>query len=201
MTTTKKEPKRIYTAPDGKQYPLYEAPYAMPVTVFKSDRKKAQIGDPQNCLIALGLRRQKGVEAAWVGCGQDAYVCFGATKLRAAYALHFTVGAQSSRVRDFFDTHKDVETQTLQLDPPSPGRTLAARSKANKRRREEVKNGATVTKREVPRVTRMVRLGVARRPKATIKKNQVVAPPSCPAKPQPQPQPATAQQQQQDHAA
>lgn len=180
----RKKVKRTYTSPDGKTYPLHEAPYAMPVTVYKSDRKKAVIGDPSACLIALGLRRMKGIEHAWVGGGKDAYVCFGDTKLRPAHALHFTLNAQSSRVRDYFDTHRDAETQNLQLDPPTAGTTLAARAKNNKRRRGEIKNGAEVAKRSTY-VQRIVRLGVHRRPKATVKKNVVIAPKAQPQMVQP----------------
>lgn len=175
--------KRLYTAPNGKTYPLFEAPYPMPVTVYKTDQRKAQIGDPVGCLIARGLKRMKGVEDVWVGCGQDAYVCFKETKLRPAHALHFTINTQAARVRDFFDTHKGVETQSLQLDPPSAGRTHAARAAMNKRRREEIKNGATVAKRERPYTQRITRLGVHRRPKAIVKKNTVVAPPPQAAPP------------------
>jgi len=182
-----KAPRTYTSKKTGKVYPLFEAPYPMPVTVYKTDRRRAIVGDPYQCLISLGLLRIKGVEEAYVGAGNDAYVCFTETKMRAAYALHFTVNTQSSRVRDYFDTHKGVDTQALQLDPPTAGRTLNARAKANKRRREEVKNGAEVKHRERPYRQREVRLGVARRPRALIERNKVIGTPPSPAKPAPEP--------------
>src|SRR5262245_58027586 len=115
-----KAPKRTFKGQDGTVYPLFEAPYPLPVTVYKSDRTTATIGNAGECLIAMGLRRMKGVIEANIGSGRDAYVVFAGNKLRKAHALHFKINTQSSRVRDFFDTHKGVETQNLQLDPPTP---------------------------------------------------------------------------------
>lgn len=167
--------KRYYTAGDGKTYPLFEAPYQYPITIYKSDCPKATIGDPEGCLIAMGARRDKAVEAAYVGAGKDAYVCFKATKLRKAYALHFTINAKAARVRDFFDTHKGVTTQQLILSPPTAGRTLEHRSKLNKKRKADVKAGiAEVKKQTKPRASATVmRFGAPHRPKAKIKNNVV----------------------------
>lgn len=167
--------KRTYTAGNGKQYPLYEAPYQYPITVYKSDCPKATVGDPEGCLIARGALRDKSVEAVYIGAGKDAYVCFKATKLRPAYALHFTINAKAGRVRDFFDTHKGVTTQQLILSTPTAGRTLDHRATLNKRRKAEIKAGAEVKKQAKARKTRVDRIGVHYRPKAKIDKGNVVA--------------------------
>src|SRR5262245_57734039 len=143
--------KRYYTAGNGKTYPLFEAPYAYPISVYKTDCRKAQVSDPEQCLIALGALRDKSVEACYIGAGLDAYVCFKASKLRKCYALHFTIPKKAARLRDFFDTHKGVTTQIVMLLPPTAGRTLAHRSKLNKRRRDEIKAGASVKKQTKPR--------------------------------------------------
>jgi hypothetical protein len=168
--------KRYYTAGTGKTYPLYEAPYQYPIDVYKSDCPKAKIGNPESCLIALGALRDKTVEAAYIGSGKDAYICFKATRLRKAYAMHFTINAEASRVRDFFEAHKAAKTQRIQLSPPTAGRTLSHRSKLNKRRAAEVKAGAEVRKQTKPRETRIMRIGVPPRPKAKIKNNIVYLP-------------------------
>lgn len=169
--------KRIYVAGDGKKYPLVEAPYTYPITVYKTDCRKAHVGDPEQCLVALGALRDKNVEAAYIGAGKDAFVCFKATKTRKAYALHFTLNAKASRVRDYFDSHKGATTQTITLSPPTAGRTLEHRSKLNKKRRAAVKAGAEVKKRTKQHTTRVMRLGpTAHRPKAKIENNVVSLP-------------------------
>jgi hypothetical protein len=172
----KKQPKRTYVAGNGKAYPLYEAPYKYDITVYKTDCPKASIGDPEHCLIARGALRDKALEAAYIGAGKDAYLCFKATKLRKAYALHFTINAEAGRIRDFFDTHKGVATRTVTLSPPTAGRTLDYRSKLNKKRRAEIKAGAPVNKRGKPNTTRIMRIGVKLRPRAQIVNNVVSMP-------------------------
>jgi hypothetical protein len=52
---------RYYTAPDGTKYRVFEAvtPYAF--KVYRADRGRATIGDPHNCILALGIRRNAAV--------------------------------------------------------------------------------------------------------------------------------------------
>ena len=169
--------KRYYVTGDGKRYPLFEAPYDYPITVYKSDCKKAIIGDPAQCLIALGARRDKLVEAAFIGSGKDAYVVFRATKLREAYALHFTLNAEASRVRDWFDSHKGATSQMITLSAVTAGRTLAHRSVLGKKRRQAIKDGAEVKRRGKPNETRITRIGMKHRPHAIIEKNVVTVEP------------------------
>jgi hypothetical protein len=173
-----KQPKRIYRAPDtGKEYPLHEAPYDYAINCYRSDLRKAQTGSSDQCIIALGAKHDKLVEAAFVGAGRDAYICFKATPLRPAYALHFTVNARAQRVRDYFDTHKIVATKQIILSAPSAGRTLAHRAKLDGERREKIKNGDHVpTKRTTPRQDRITRIGVKSRPRAVVEKNTVTMP-------------------------
>jgi len=151
--------KRSYCTPEGVKYPLHEAPYRYKLTIYKSDCRKAEIANPSACLIALGALRDPAVLAAYIGSGRDAYLIFKATRLRKAYALHFTLTAAAARVRDYFDTHKGTKTQDIVLSPPTAGRTLEHRAKLGKKRREEIKNGAQVKKRGKPSQTRIVRGG------------------------------------------
>ena len=172
-----KEPKRLYTAPDsGKKYPLFEAPYKYDIKCFRVDLRKAQRGSSDKCIIALGGLRDPAVEAIYIGAGKDAYVCFKATKLREAFALHFTINTEAQRVRDYFDTHADMLTKQITLSVPTAGRTLAYRAKLDKRRRAEIKAGAEVKRRERPRQDRLARIGVPYRPRAIIVNNNVTMP-------------------------
>jgi hypothetical protein len=161
-------------AGDGTKYPLYEATHSYAITVYKSDCRRAEVGDPGQCLIALGAKRDRHVEAAYIGSGRDAYIIFKGTKLRAAHAMHFTINAQAARVRDYFETHKGATTQMIELSAVTNGRTLSARSKLNKARTARIKAGKHVPKkREKPQVTRIMRLGVKHRPKAVVKQGIV----------------------------
>lgn len=166
-------PKRTYKTPDGVIYPMFEAPYKYDITVYKSDCKKATIGDPNHCLIALGARRDPSVIDAHIGSGKDAYLIFKATKLRKAHALHFTIAAAAARVRDYFETHKGVTTQIVTLSAPTAGRTHEHRKKLNAARAKRIKEGKHVVKSRGKSKTRIMRLGVPHRPKATIVNNVV----------------------------
>lgn len=170
----KKKTKRFYVTPEGVKYPLFEAPYDYWIPVFKKDCKKAVIGDPHGCLIALGAQRDPLVLGAYIGSGKDAYVVFRETELRRAHALHFTISAAAARVRDYFDTHRGEVKTTVRLSAPTAGRTLAHRSKLNKARHKRIKAGEhVVKKRGKSNKTRIVRLGVKHRPRATVEKNEV----------------------------
>lgn len=170
--------KRFYVTPEGNKYPLFEAPYDYHIPVFKKDCKKAVIADPYSCLIAMGARRDPLVLAAYLGSGKDAYLVFRETKMRKAHALHFTISASAARVRDHFDTHKGEVRTTVKLNAPTAGRTLEHRSKLNKERARRIKAGEhTPKKRGKPNVTRIHRLGVKHRPRATVEKNEVTIQP------------------------
>jgi len=172
---------RYYETPKGQRYPLYEAPTRYTITVFKSDQRKAVIGDPTGCLIALGAMRDKSVIAAYIGAGKDAYLIFKGDKGEPSFALHYTINAAAARVRDYFDTHKNAKTQEIILSKPTAGRTLAHRAKLGKARRQRIKDGAEVKPRETPparpRVMRLERLGVPYRRRAVIRKDTVSIPP------------------------
>jgi len=169
--------RRYYVAGNGVKYPLYEAPYDYTIAAYKSDCKKAIVGDGAQCLIALGAMRDKRVEGAYIGSGKDAYIIFKASQGKPAYAMHFTLNAKASRVRDFFDTHKGVTTQYIILSAVTAGRTLDHRSKLGKKRAAAIKNGEhTVKTRGRPNATRIMRLGVKHRPKAHIVNNVVSLP-------------------------
>jgi hypothetical protein len=94
---------KFYTAPDGTRYPLSEAKYNMSFKVYRSDRRKARIGDPGQCLLALGIRRDKDVLDVYIGSGRDAYVIFKAQDGEPAHAVHFTIPTTTRRIIDAFD--------------------------------------------------------------------------------------------------
>jgi hypothetical protein len=170
--------KMYYVTGEGKRYPLHEATYDFPITIYKSDCRKAEIGNPEQCLIALGARRNKTVEGAWIGSGKDAYVAFKPVRNKAAHVLHFTINAKAARIRDFFETHKGVTTQQITLSAVTAGRTRAHRAKLNALRAKNIKNGKHIVKpRTKPSTTRIMRLGVAHRPRATIENNVVAITP------------------------
>jgi hypothetical protein len=166
--------KMEYVTGDGIHYPLVEADQDFPITIFKSDCRKAKIGNPEQCLIALGARRNKYVIGAWIGSGKDAYVAFRGIRSKPAHVRHFTINAKAARIRDYFDTHKGVTSQIITLSAVTDGRTLAHRSKLNAARLKRIKAGQhTVKPRKNVAKTRIMRLGVAHRPKATIANNVV----------------------------
>jgi hypothetical protein len=159
-----------YELADGTRVPLFEAEYDTAFKIFKSDRRKAKVGDPKACIEALGICRKPNVLEAHIGSGKDAYVVYSKTPGRSfKHAVHHTMPAQSGRVRDQFEVKGSPKTQTLFLKAPSSGRTLAHRKTLDKKRRAEVKAGAPVKKRGKPNKTRIHRLGVAHRPRAKIK--------------------------------
>lgn len=166
--------QRMYKAPDGNAYPLEEATYGFSFKVYRTDCKRSIVGDPQCCLIANGIRRQKGVVEAYIGSGRDAYVIFDATpEKHHVHAVHFVVPRQAARVRDEFDKNKKAQSQILLLEAPSASRTLDARQKSDKARREEIKNGAPVKPRGKSRQSRIMRIGMVQRPRAKISKKSV----------------------------
>lgn len=172
-----KKTKRYYVTPEGKKFPLFEAPYDYWIPIHKKDCKRAIIGDPNGCLIALGAQRDPLVLGAYIGSGKDAYIVFRESAVRKAHALHFTISAAAARVRDYFDTHRGEVKTTVRLSAPTAGRTLSHRSKLNKARYRRIKAGEhTVKRRGKPNATRIVRLGVKHRPRATLVKNEVTIP-------------------------
>jgi hypothetical protein len=160
--------KRYYEAGDGTKYPLIEATIPFAFKVYRTDCKAAVIGDPLNCLIARGGRRHPNVLALYIGTGKDAYVILSDGRGGAPVAVHYTLNAKASRVRDHFDTNKKIKTQVITLSVPTPGRTLEHRSALGKKRREEIKNGAEVKKRGHGNTSRVQRLGVRHRPRAKL---------------------------------
>lgn len=162
---------RIYTDPNGNEYPLKEAKYDMSFKIYKSDRRKAVASDPHSCVLAKGIRRHKDVQDVFVGSGLDAYVVFKATEDDPAHAEHFIIRTSVRKVIDKFDTEKKCESQIITLAKPTQGRTLAARAKMNAARKAEIKAGAKIKTRGPSRARRVDRLGVPHRPRAPIGKD------------------------------
>jgi hypothetical protein len=164
---------------DEINHPLVEAPFDTAFKVYKSDRKKAVIGDPGQCIEAVGLRRLPNVAFAHIGSGGDAYVGFKDPDSHTGITVrHFLIPAAAAKVRDAFDVKNSPPTQVLMLKAPTNGKTLSHRSLSNKRRRDEVKGGAPVKARGPQKNKRITRLGVAHRPRAKIVKGEVSLPTS-----------------------
>ena len=152
----------------GRTWPLEEADTDYSFRVYKAHRRKAVIGDPTSCLIAMGLQRDEDIAAAFIGSGKDAFVVF-----KGKVVAHRCPPLRHPGCRREGARHLRPEglsrTQWLTLSAPTPGRTLEARRKLDKRRREEIKDGTrTVTHRDTPNKKRVTRLGVANRPKPIV---------------------------------
>ncbi|MES2694173.1 MAG: hypothetical protein V4773_11925 [Verrucomicrobiota bacterium] len=173
MARRKKTPD-VYVASDGTSYPLEEAQHDYPVMCFKSDCRKAVVSDPEQCLIAKGAARDKAVLGAYIGSGKDAYIIFRGKRGKPAHAVHFTINAKASRIRDQFDKSKAGSTATIILKAPTDGRTLAHRRKLNKDRAERIAAGDHTPRSTGKKyVTRVMKLGLPHRPRAKIKDNVV----------------------------
>jgi hypothetical protein len=158
-----------YKLADGTEVPLFEGEYDTAFTVYKSDKRKATIGDPRECIEAKGLCRLPNVIEACIGSGKDAYIVYKGTPSRDfKHALHFTIPARSEKVRDAFDTKRGLNSQILMLKAPTKGRTLKHRRKLSRSLQARIKNGTHTVKPGKSRKQRVHRLGVARRPKAKV---------------------------------
>jgi hypothetical protein len=165
----------LFQYKDGKKtYPVREAVMPFPVPLYREDDKKAVVGDPKKCRIALGACHLRGVLGANIGSAKDAYIVMKTSE--GPIAFHYVIPAATERARDAFDTDKKITETIVMLNPPTAGRTLTARRKLNKRRRAEIKAGARVKKRGKRNRTRIMRLGVPRRPAAEIVGNTVSVP-------------------------
>lgn len=162
---------RFYTTPEGERFPLKEAPWDMIFKVYRSDRRKAKQGDPGCCLLALGVKRHRDVLDVYFGAGKDAYVVFKATEDEPASAVHFVLNTKAKQFIDAFDKDRKAQSVDLILKKPAKSWKLDYRRKSNARRREEVKNGAEVSKREGRKTSRMERLGLQYRPRAPISRS------------------------------
>ena len=160
---------------EGINHPLVEADYDTAFKVYKTDRRKAVIGDPTACIEAKGLKRLPNVAFAHIGSGGDAYVGFRDNKSKTGVTVrHFLIPAQAKRVRDAFETKGAPPSQVLMLKAPTNGRTLSHRRKLDKRRRDEIKKGTVVPNKRGPQKNRHItRLGVAQRPRPKIVKGEV----------------------------
>jgi hypothetical protein len=138
--------------------------------VYRSDRRKATIGDPWDCVESKGIKHHRGVIEAYIGSGRNAYVVFKATEDEPATAYHFMISVRASRIRDIFDQNKKLQSQELILKRPKESQTLTARAGMGKIYKAKIKDGSHVpVKRGSPRTTRMERhLPPAQRPRPNI---------------------------------
>jgi len=162
---------------DNINHPLVEAAYDTAFKVYKTDRRKAVIGDPEKCIEAKGLHRLPNVAFAYIGSGGDAYIGFKDSDSPTGITVrHFLIPAAAAKVRDAFEVKGSPATQLLILKAPTNGRTLSHRSMLGKRRRDEIKAGAQPKKRGPQKNKRITRLGVPPRPRAKITKGAVSIP-------------------------
>jgi hypothetical protein len=165
--------QRYYVAGDGIKYILKEASLPFSFPVYRSGCKAAVIGNASECIIARSGQKHPNVHALYIGSSRDAYVIMRDGPGGKLYAVHYRINARAARVRDIFDADKKIKSQMVTLSVPTVGVTLAHRSKKGKQRREEIKNGSPVTKRETVHTTRQERIGVKHRPRAKIENNVV----------------------------
>lgn len=166
-----KKGKPQYKMRDGTVIPLFEAPYDMSFKVWKTDKNKAIIGDPYECIEAKGLCKMPNAVEAHVGSGRVAYVVFAKTADRPfMHALRFMIKSKSQKVRDAFDLKGSPGTQRLELSAPTPSLTMAHLARANKKLRDRVKDGSHIpVSRGKNQVRRFQRIGVKQRPRARVK--------------------------------
>jgi hypothetical protein len=164
---------RYYTAPDGTKTVLREARYTMSAKAYKSDCRKAVPGDPERCLLALGVLRNPRVLHAWIGSGLDAYVTFKGQDGEEPHTEHFTIPVPMRRIVDKLDTHgrrkieKNMKSAPFELRAPTPKRTLEARSHMNADRYQRIKIGAHEVKSRGPNKRRSSKL----RPRAGVSRH------------------------------
>lgn len=160
---------------DGEKHPLQEGDYDTAFKVYKTDRLRAEIANPEKCIEALGLRRLPNVAFAHIGSGNVAYVGFHDQRSPTGVTVRrFYIPAPAKKVRDQFETKGSPKTQILMLKAPANGKTMASRSKRDQARRANIKAGAHLPqKREQPHSTRLERIGVAHRPRPKIIKGEV----------------------------
>jgi hypothetical protein len=161
--------RRTYTARDGTVYPLKEAPIDMLFKAYRSDFRKAVIGDPWDCIESKGIKHHRGVLEAYIGSGRNAYIVMRETEDEPATAYHYMISVRAGKLRDNFEQNKKLDTQLLLLRAPAKTQTLEARSVMNKKRYAAIKNGTHVPgKRGKPNTTRMARIGAPHRPRPDI---------------------------------
>lgn len=158
---------------DDNWYPVKEAQYDMPIKIYKSDKRRAVVGSPEECLLALGAVRNNAVLEAAIGHGGDAFMLMKDDNGNPSHWLHFKIKAEAQRIRDAFDRDRSARTATIILSKPPKSWTLAHRQASNKRRREEIAAGSPVRRLVNPRRTRVQRLGVRVRPTTRIKINKI----------------------------
>lgn len=164
-----------YRLATGENIPLFEGEYDFPFVVTKKHAKGATIADPLNCIEARAIRSLSKVEEAYIGSGRDAYVVFKETNQRPfLHAVHFSIPTKAGSVRDNFDKEGSGADITLWLRAPSNSHRLEDRRLAERARDEAHKHGKPIkkaTKPKSPNAVRMERLGVAHRPRASVKGN------------------------------
>jgi len=166
---------KTYEAPDGIKYPLTEAKYDIAFRIYRSDRRKAKKLDPHNCLLALGIKRDKDVKDVYIGAGLDAYVVFKGMGGEEDHAVHFTIPRPARKAVDAFDKDRTAQTMQVILRKPTAGRTRDARSRMDRDRKRRIKDGTHKVRTRGPGAKRVQRLGVGNRPRPRISKGGSVS--------------------------
>lgn len=103
----------------------------------------AVAGDGRNCVIARGAGNLPRVVEAYIGSRGRAHILY--ERKGFTYALEYAVAAKAGRVIDYFDFHKDCQTQTVTFKALSPSQTKAGRRELTAIRRERLEQEAKAT--------------------------------------------------------
>jgi hypothetical protein len=118
----------------GRTWPMREALANYAAKTYKSDRRKAKRHDKTNCILAMGIKRDKQVVYVEVGSGGDVWVVFRDKSTGEEYALHYVTTASCQRIIDTFDKKGSPDTQIAWLLAPSKSRTIAVRRVKERKR-------------------------------------------------------------------
>jgi hypothetical protein len=184
---TKKRTHTIHDEDTGEDIPLRDADVDYQVKVFRAHRRKSVTGSPTECIVARGAVCSSDVYKAFIGSGDEVVLIFHGKGRLGKHALRYIARTNLKRVRDSFDQKGAPATQWVTLGAPTPSTSLEAKEArtikeaAEKKAREEAtaaddgegfthvefearKGGGEKKKRR----SRAERLGVQRRPRATV---------------------------------
>jgi hypothetical protein len=183
---TKKRAHFIHDEDTGEDIPLRDADVDYQVKVYRAHRSKSVPGSPTECIVARGAVCSSDVYKAIIGSGDEVVLIFHGKGRLGKHALRYMARTNLKRVRDTFDRKGAPTTQWVTLGAPTPSTSLeakearSAKEAAEKKAREVAaadseegfthvefdarKGGGEKKKRR----SRAERLGVQRRPRATI---------------------------------
>ena len=134
--------RKTYKGENGIEYPLVEATWDLFIKVLRRHCKHAIMGSTSHCVIAEAIKEHDcNIIEVCITAGRDAWVIMTSDEYPDGAAIHFVLNTSPQRVRDKFDTDKQIKTQVVELRRPTKSRTIAARDASNRRRRQELIHG------------------------------------------------------------